>query len=53
MLDDQWFEITVEDGQTVTKTHPSNEGLIERGQKMMPPAGVCVPRSEAGYRLHR
>lgn len=34
---DQWHEITVEDGETVTRAYPSNEDLIKRGRKMNPP----------------
>lgn len=41
---DQWVEITVEDGKTVTKLVPDNNGLIERGKKMYPPPDLVYRR---------
>ena len=34
---DQWVEVEMEEGRTVTKLYPSNAGLIEEGKKMYPP----------------
>jgi hypothetical protein len=33
---EQWVEVRIENGQTVTKLFPSNEKLIKRGQTMWP-----------------
>ncbi len=33
---DQWVEIEVQDGKTVTELYPSNEQLIKQGQAMIP-----------------
>ncbi len=33
---EQWVEVTIEDGKTVTTLHPSNQNVIERGKKMWP-----------------
>jgi hypothetical protein len=33
---EQWVEVTVEDGQTITTLYPSNQRLIERGKQMWP-----------------
>jgi hypothetical protein len=41
---DQWNEITIEDGKTVTRQYPSNELLIKRGQKMLPPPSYVYRR---------
>lgn len=41
---DQWIEITVEDGKTVTRLYPSNEDTIKRGQKMLPPPEMVYRR---------
>ncbi|MBV9082467.1 MAG: hypothetical protein JOZ62_07330 [Acidobacteriaceae bacterium] len=41
---DQWIEITVQDGKTVTTLHPSNEQLIKRGQRMYPPPELVYRR---------
>ncbi len=34
---DQWVEIRIVDGKTVTTLYPPNEKLIRRGQQMLPP----------------
>ncbi len=34
---EQWIEVRVRDGQTVTRLYPSNEELIKCGQRMLPP----------------
>ena len=34
---EQWIEVHVIDGKTVTTLYPSNEELIKRGQGMLPP----------------
>lgn len=41
---EQWVEITVEDGKTVTKLYPSNEELIKKGQKMWPAPDMVYRR---------
>ena len=33
---DQWIEIEIQDGKTVTTLYPSNEELIKQGQGMLP-----------------
>jgi len=33
---DQWIEIEIQDGKTVTELYPSNEQLIKQGQAMIP-----------------
>ena len=33
---EQWIEVRIVDGKTVTALYPSNEKLIERGQRMWP-----------------
>lgn len=39
---DQWVEIEIQDGRTVTKLYPSNDELIKAGQKMpATPEIVC------------
>ena len=37
ILLEQWVEVRVRDGKTTTTLYPSNEKLIARGQKMLPP----------------
>lgn len=41
---DQWVEVTVQDGLTVTQLTPSNRKLIERGQTMDPPPELIYRR---------
>src|ERR1700722_11228384 len=41
---DQWHEITIEDGKTITRQYPSNEQLVKRGQKMLPPPSYVYRR---------
>ena len=41
---EQWVEITVENGETVTKLYPSNEELIKHGQKMWPAPDLVYRR---------
>jgi hypothetical protein len=41
---DQWVEIEIENGRTVTTLFPSNEKLIEAGQKMFPPPELIYRR---------
>jgi hypothetical protein len=41
---EQWVEISVEDGKTVTRLYPSNEQLIKDGQKMWPPPDLIYRR---------
>ena len=43
---DQWVQVTVEDGQTVTRLFPPNEKLIEQGQAMDPPPELVYRRLE-------
>ena len=41
---DQWIEVEIQDGKTVTKLYPSNEGLIKEGQRMDPPPELVYRR---------
>ena len=41
---EQWVEVRIRDGQTVTRLHPSNEQLIEDGKKMWPPPDLVYRR---------
>ncbi len=41
---DQWVEIKVKDGVTLTELTPSNEKLIQRGQTMFPPPEMVYRR---------
>lgn len=41
---DQWVEVEVIDGKTVTTLYPSNENLIKRGQAMLPPPELVYRR---------
>ncbi len=41
---EQWAEITVEDGKTVTQVIPSNAQLIEEGKAMLPPPDLVYRR---------
>jgi hypothetical protein len=41
---DQWIEVEIQDGKTVTKLYPSNEGLIREGQRMDPPPELVYRR---------
>lgn len=41
---EQWVEVTVENGKTVTTLTPSNEGLIKRGKEMYPPPELVYRR---------
>jgi len=41
---DQWMEVRIVDGKTITELHPSNEKLIERGQRMLPPPELVYRR---------
>ncbi|MBV9156229.1 MAG: hypothetical protein JO097_08190 [Acidobacteriaceae bacterium] len=41
---DQWIEITVENGHTVTKLFPANDRLIQEGQAMDPPPEMVYRR---------
>ncbi|MDQ2842167.1 MAG: hypothetical protein M3Y72_14230 [Acidobacteriota bacterium] len=34
---EQWIEVRIRDGKTVTRLYPPNEKLIKDGQKMLPP----------------
>ena len=43
---EQWAQVTVEDGKTVTKLFPSNEKLIEEGKTMDPPPELVYRRFE-------
>ncbi|HTU46008.1 MAG TPA: hypothetical protein VMF91_13145 [Bryobacteraceae bacterium] len=43
---EQWVQITVEDGRTVTRLFPPNEKLIEQGQTMDPPPELVYRRLE-------
>ncbi|MGI8961498.1 MAG: hypothetical protein ACR2IV_17410 [Bryobacteraceae bacterium] len=40
----QWIEIEMDNGQTVTKLYPSNEKLIEEGKAMLPPPELVYRR---------
>ncbi len=41
---DQWVEIRIRDGQTVTELYPSNRLLIERGKRMAAPPELVYRR---------
>jgi hypothetical protein len=41
---EQWVEVRIEDGNTVTKLYPSNEDLIEEGKEMLPPPDLIYRR---------
>ncbi|HEX3682487.1 MAG TPA: hypothetical protein VHU83_08075, partial [Bryobacteraceae bacterium] len=41
---DQWIEVEIQDGRTVTKLYPSNAGLIKEGQAMDPPPDLVYRR---------
>jgi len=41
---EQWVEVKVVDGKTVTELTPSNEGLIKRGKEMHPPPVLVYRR---------
>ncbi len=41
---DQWVEVEIEDGKTVTTLFPSNEKLIEAGKRMLPPPELVYRR---------
>lgn len=41
---DQWIEVEIQDGKTVTKLYPTNEGLIQEGQRMDPPPELVYRR---------
>jgi hypothetical protein len=41
---DQWIEVEIQEGKTVTKLYPSNEGLIKEGQRMDPPPELVYRR---------
>jgi hypothetical protein len=41
---DQWLEIEIQDGKTVTTFYPSNEQLIKEGQAMFPPPEMIYRR---------
>lgn len=41
---DQWIEIEIENGKTITKLYPSNEQLIKEGQAMLPPPEMVYRR---------
>jgi len=41
---DQWVEVEIQDGRTVTKLYPSNAGLIKEGQAMDPPPDLVYRR---------
>ena len=41
---DQWIEIEIQDGKTVTELYPSNEQLIKEGQAMLPPPDMVYRR---------
>jgi hypothetical protein len=40
----QWVEIEIDHGQTITKLYPSSEKLIEEGKAMLPPPGLVYRR---------
>lgn len=40
----QWIEIEIDHGQTITKLYPSNEKLIEEGKAMLPPPDLVYRR---------
>ena len=41
---EQWVEVTIEDGQTVTRLFPSNKNLIEHGKTLLPPPELVYRR---------
>jgi hypothetical protein len=41
---EQWVEVRIEDGKTVTTLYPSNAQLIEDGKKMYPPPDYVYRR---------
>jgi len=41
---EQWVEVAIEDGKTITKLYPSNEKLIEQGKTMLPPPELVYRR---------
>jgi hypothetical protein len=41
---DQWIEIEIHDGKTVTTLYPSNDELIKQGQSMLPPPEMVYRR---------
>lgn len=41
---DQWVEVEIENGKTVTTLFPSNEKLIAAGKKMLPPPELIYRR---------
>lgn len=41
---DQWVEVEIENGKTVTTLFPSNEKLIQAGQAMLPPPELVYRR---------
>jgi hypothetical protein len=43
---EQWAQVTVEDGKTMTRLFPSNEKLIEEGKSMDPPPELVYRRFE-------
>lgn len=43
---EQWVQVTVVDGKTVTKLFPSNEKLIEHGKTLDPPPDLVYRRLE-------
>lgn len=41
---DQWVEVEIVDGKTITTLYPSNEELIKYGQEMLPPPEMIYRR---------
>jgi hypothetical protein len=41
---EQWVEVRIENGKTVTRLYPSNKFLMERGQAMWPPPDLVYRR---------
>ncbi len=41
---DQWIEVTIEDGKTITTLHPPNEQLLKEGNAMQPPPEMVYRR---------
>jgi hypothetical protein len=41
---EQWVEVTIENGKTITALYPSNNQLIEEGKAMDPPPGLIYRR---------
>jgi hypothetical protein len=41
---EQWVEVTIVEGKTMTKLFPSNEQLIKDGQRMLPPPELVYRR---------